>query len=174
MTYTQGTQTGKQFPLLLKRFRSQIVRLWLRCAGPRWTVGSLALLRRADDGRVCLLKHRGRVKPWGLPGGLVAWPESPESGLRRELKEELCWATEGKGASDVNFQIVQTCVSENFSMVELVFEASRRVSVQECAAWIPQVSEITEIAWFSADEIEGLEGLLERHRSLLLRLLHRS
>jgi hypothetical protein len=83
------------------------------------------------------------------------------------------WATEGAQTEQVSFRIVETCISENFSMVELVFEASRTIKAQEFATWIPQVSEITEIAWFSEEEVANLDGILERHRSLLVRLLRR-
>ncbi|NBX17672.1 MAG: NUDIX domain-containing protein [Proteobacteria bacterium] len=174
MTYTQASHAGKPLPLLLKRLRARFIRVWLRIAGPRWTVGSLAFVQRAEDGKVCLLKHKGRVRPWGLPGGLTEWPESPESALRRELREELRWETARPQADPVDFKIADSCVSENFSMLELVFSASRKVTHQEMAEWIPQVSEIMEISWFSAEEIEALEGILERHRVLLLRLLRRS
>jgi ADP-ribose pyrophosphatase YjhB (NUDIX family) len=109
-----------------------------------------------------------------LPGGLTEWPESPESALRRELREELSWETAHPQAEPVHFQITDSCVSENFSMLELVFSASRKVTQHEIAAWIPQVSEIMEISWFSAEEIGALDGILERHRVMLLRLLRRS
>lgn len=170
MTYTQQSPTGKRMYLLLRKLRARVVRWWLRLFGPRWTVGCLVLLRD-DSGRICLLKHRGRVRPWGLPGGIVAWPEAPKEGLVRELHEELSWSMDKTRSGPVILNIVETCVSENFALLELVYSAHRPVSHLEVAAWVPQASEITEIGWFTEADVLAEEGLLERHRSLILRVL---
>lgn len=173
MTYTQQTHTGKRVKNLLRQIRARCVRLWLRFAGPRWTVGCLALMRD-ERGRVCLFRHRGRVKPWGLPGGLIAWPESPEQGLRRELREELDWDLTLTGGDTLDLSLQSTCVSENFSMLELVFLAQPAVPEAVIQKWTPQASEIAEICWFSIEEIKNLEGILERHRAMLLAELRSS
>lgn len=170
MSYTQHSNMSKRAVLAMCALRAVFVRSWLRFFGPRWTVGCMALLRD-EQGRICLLKHRGRLKPWGLPGGLIVWPEAPEQGLRRELAEELRWSLPEAGVNRVGFALRSSCVGERFSILELVYEASRAVTAAECHSWIAQKSEILEIGWFSADQIECLDGLLERHRSLLLSVL---
>ncbi len=170
MTYTQQSPTGKRMLLLLRKLRARFVRLWLRLFGPRWTVGCLVLVRD-ELGRICLLKHRGRVRPWGLPGGIIGWPEAPRDGLVRELHEELNWSVDKTSSGPVTLNIVDTCVSENFALLELVYSAHRPVSPLEVAAWVPQASEITEIGWYTEADILAEEGLLERPRTLILRVL---
>lgn len=152
------------------RLRSQLTRIWLRVFGPRWTVGCLAVIQD-EQSRVCLLKHKGRVKPWGLPGGLVAWPETPEEGLRRELHEELNWSLQSTGQTDVGLRLVRTCVSDKFTMLEIVFAAERPATAAEISSWKIQASEISDLGWFTRGEIARLEGILERHRELLLNFL---
>lgn len=155
---------------LLHKIRAFLIRNWLRWIAPRWTVGSLVLLRHVD-GRVCLLKHKGRVKPWGLPGGLVTWPETPERGLRRELAEELGWMTELTGPRALTLKLVSSCISEKFPMLELIYLAEEKVSEEVSRTWLLQPSEISELGWFSLRDLETMDGLLERHRSVLLSVL---
>ncbi|MBM3382490.1 MAG: NUDIX hydrolase [Betaproteobacteria bacterium] len=166
MTYTEQRQEGKRAHVWAVRVRMLIVRFWLRFFAPRWNVGVLAVIRDAQ-GRVCLLRHKGRVKPWGLPGGLAAWPESPECALLRELCEELDWVI----VSQRSFTLRHTLQSERFALLELVFELQGVANSSEIAHWKMQESEIEEIAWFSFEELAGLEGILERHRILLTDVL---
>lgn len=158
---------------LLRNIFAILMRFWLRWFGPRWTVGCLALMRDTQ-GRVCLLKHRGRIRPWGLPGGLVAWPETPEQGLRRELAEELSWHSALSSTSTLSLTLKGCCTSEKIPMLELIYEAQMRISADVSAGWVMQTSEITGMGWFTRDEIEKLDGLLERHRRFLLNFLDNS
>ncbi|MEN9809365.1 MAG: hypothetical protein RLZZ488_932 [Pseudomonadota bacterium] len=151
--------------IFLRQINAFFTRFWLRWFGPRWTVGCLVLLRD-PQGRICLLKHRGRVRPWGLPGGLVTWPEVPEAGLRRELAEELRWQCQ---EADLPLMLVDSCVSAKFPMLELIYEAGVRVTSDTSELWVLQSSEILEVGWFDDQQIGQLEGLLDRHRSLLLK-----
>jgi 8-oxo-dGTP pyrophosphatase MutT (NUDIX family) len=150
---------------LILHIRQKLTRLWLRTFGPRWTVGCLVVLRDSR-GRVCFLKHQGRSKPWGLPGGLIKWPENPQEALRRELTEELKWCTAGQ------LILRQTLISEKFPMIELIFEAKSRVSDEEYLGWVIQEAEIDEYLWMSADELGNHEGILARHKSAVLNILH--
>mgnify|MGYP003346304745 CR=1 FL=1 len=170
MTYTQQRRQGKSLRSVLTRVRLSIVRLWLRSFAPRWTVGVLCLLRD-ETGRVCLLRHKGRLKPWGMPGGLIGWPESPEAGLLRELTEELGWTPVGEGSFSQRFRLRGSLHSDKFPLIDIVFEVLGPVLSCESAGWKRQITEIDEIGWFSADEIEALEGILERHRNFLLGVL---
>jgi 8-oxo-dGTP pyrophosphatase MutT (NUDIX family) len=146
------------------RFRQRLTRLWLRTFGPRWTVGCLVVLRDAQD-RVCFLKHKGRLKPWGLPGGLMEWPEAPLAALRREMLEELGWCSSGALVHR------RTAVSEHFPLLELIFEAKARVSERDCASWVFQGSEIDGYSWLTAEDIQNHDGILARHKSAVLDVL---
>lgn len=158
---------------LLRKIFAILTRFWLRWFGPRWTVGCLALLRDTQ-GRICLLKHRGRIRPWGLPGGLVAWPEAPEQGLRRELVEELSWESALSASSTLPLTLKGSCTSEKIPMLEMIYEAQMRISSDVSASWVIQTSEIMAVGWFTRDEIEKMDGLLERHRLFLLNFLDNS
>jgi ADP-ribose pyrophosphatase YjhB (NUDIX family) len=170
MIYTQQRNVSKRAWLALLKLRAYVTRLWLRLLGPRWTVGCLVIFLD-EQSRVCLLKHRGRVKPWGLPGGLLAWPESPQQGLVRELKEELSWSLPADAATLKSFSLEKTCISAQFPMLELIFRFSRPIATAEIQDWKLQRSEILEVGWFSQNQIAELDGLLERHRALLLDVL---
>lgn len=70
-------------------------RLRRRCPGCGWThyvnpvPAAVALIERRGH---LLLTRRGRppyAGTWDLPGGFLEGDETPEAGLRRELKEEL-------------------------------------------------------------------------------------
>lgn len=162
--YTELAGQGKEAMSLILQVRQQLTRFWLRTIGPRWTVGCLVLLRD-EEGRICFLRHKGRVKPWGLPGGLMQWPEGPLDALRRELLEELGWCSSGR------LVLRETLTSDAFPLVELVFEAEVRVSGFEKSQWILQATEIDEALWLTAHEVERHEGILFRHKSVVARLL---
>jgi ADP-ribose pyrophosphatase YjhB (NUDIX family) len=169
VVYTQQSAAGKGWMRSMLKTSAYLTRIWLRVFGPHWTVGCLSIIRD-EHSRVCLLKHKGRVKPWGLPGGLVAWPETPEQGLHRELREELGWPSQETVQADVGLRLFRVCTSEKFPMLELVFAADRTATVEEISSWKIQASEISEVRWFTREEISSLEGILERHRELLLSL----
>jgi 8-oxo-dGTP pyrophosphatase MutT (NUDIX family) len=169
MTYTEQSLKSKSPFACALRIRMFVVRTWLRFFGPRWNVGVLAVILDSQ-GRGCLLRHKGRLKPWGLPGGLAAWPESPEQALCRELQEELGW-DDAKGRS---FVLRHSLRSGKFPLLELVFELQGAANALEIAHWTMQSSEIEEICWFSFEQVTNLEGILERHRTLLVDVLRHS
>lgn len=56
---------------------------------PRQAVGVLAVIVNAD-GHILVAHHATRPhEPWGLPGGWLDRRELPESGVLREVEEEL-------------------------------------------------------------------------------------
>ena len=139
---------------------SLLVRTYIRFFAPKWTVGSLALLQ-ASDGRICLAKHRGRVKPWGLPGGLIKWPESASEGLVRELQEEL-----GLQLPAHDFQCLETLSSPKLPLLEILYKCRRIFSSDEIGKIKPCSPEVIELRWILSSEVEGFE-MLERHRNIL-------
>lgn len=62
-------------------------RFIVRRVTPAFTVGSMCVVRREDDGRVLLVQHEYRGA-WGLPGGLLKRGETIEDCARREVQEE--------------------------------------------------------------------------------------
>jgi 8-oxo-dGTP diphosphatase len=62
-------------------------RFIVRRVTPAFTVGSMCIVRREDDGRILLVQHEYRGK-WGLPGGLLKRGETIEDCALREVREE--------------------------------------------------------------------------------------
>ncbi len=52
------------------------------------TVGVRVVATHPDDQSVLLVRHRGGVRPWSLPGGGVDTHETLEEAAQRELREE--------------------------------------------------------------------------------------
>jgi 8-oxo-dGTP diphosphatase len=145
--------------------KSSLARWFVRRFSPKWTVGALGVVRD-ERGKVLLLEHRWREKPWGLPGGFVAWPESPEAGLVREFREEVGLALQ---ASD--FRLVKLLRSEKLPLIEAVYEHGPRLAPKCTSSLKLQASEVKTTRWCDAHDIATREGLLDRHRGLLLELL---
>lgn len=61
--------------------------LALRLMNDTFLVGVAALVQD-DQGRVLVLEHTYRRRPWGLPGGALNRGETLEAGLAREVLEE--------------------------------------------------------------------------------------
>jgi 8-oxo-dGTP diphosphatase len=77
----------KQALSVFRRLPDPIRRQVVHAATPSYTVGAVAVLRRAD-GRIALVRQR-HSEGWALPGGLVQRGEATGIGLVRELGEEL-------------------------------------------------------------------------------------
>ena len=62
--------------------------LIVRVARPRFRVAVAAIILD-DQNRILLCEHTYRkFYPWGLPGGGLEYGESPEYGVKREIREE--------------------------------------------------------------------------------------
>ncbi len=147
---------------LVHRLSRKIVHWSVRLFAPKWTVGALVVVRDAD-GRVLLLEHRGRAKPWGLPGGLIGWPEAPAAAAVRECFEELGLTLRVDG-----LRLLDVLISERLPLMEVVFEHVPAVDPADVRAESLQTSEIRSFRWVGREEIAGMEGVLERHARVLL------
>lgn len=145
--------------------KSSLTRWFVKQFSPKWTVGALGVVRDAQ-GRVLLLEHRLRPKPWGLPGGFVAWPETPQAGLVRELQEEVGLVFEAE-----EFRFVSCLQSDRLPLLEFVYERVPLGGMETALALRLQASEVKSAKWFDAEGIAALEGMLQRHKALLLGLL---
>lgn len=75
------------FPPWLQGVASRIIR-------PLFQVFAAAVIFD-PDGRLLLVKLTyQRLHPWGLPGGSLEYGETPEEGVRREVREETGWEIE--------------------------------------------------------------------------------
>jgi ADP-ribose pyrophosphatase YjhB (NUDIX family) len=77
----------KQAMSAFRRLPDPMRRAVIHAATPSYTVGAVAVLRRAD-GRLALVRQRHSLG-WALPGGLLGRGETVAHGLGREIAEEL-------------------------------------------------------------------------------------
>lgn len=72
------------FPPWMQAVASRIIR-------PLFQVFAAAVIFDSE-GRILLVKLTyQREHPWGLPGGSLEYGETPEEGVRREVREETGW-----------------------------------------------------------------------------------
>lgn len=140
---------------LAKVWRSTppFLRRWgMRLAHFRFTVSAGAVVFR-EDGRVLLLDHRFRPgSGWGVPGGFIERNESPETAVRRELKEET-----GLDLTDVQILLARTVDTH----MEIIFVA-RGSGTPVVSDW-----EIASADWFDPAAMppelsKGQRDLIER------------
>lgn len=121
-----------------KKMPYRIRRLIVRTTQHTFTVSAAAVITRSD-GRILILKHAIRPRwAWGIPGGFIEHGESPDAGLRREIKEET-----GLQLSEVRMLFLRTLGGH----IEMIFKAK--------AEGEPVIdgSEITDVGWFAAEDL---------------------
>ncbi|NWG35422.1 MAG: NUDIX domain-containing protein [Chloroflexi bacterium] len=75
------------FPGWLQAVASRIIR-------PLFQVFAAAVIFDRDGGILLVKLTYQRQHPWGLPGGSLEYGETPEEGIRREVREETGWEIE--------------------------------------------------------------------------------
>lgn len=110
------------------------------------------------DGKILLVQEgKGRHEGlWGLPKGHVEQTESPEAAALRELKEET-----NLTGQIVGLVGVRTALRTNGPAVFLCYE----VQVEETECRSPS-EEIAAVAWWSLNELKGLDWVSETMHQL--------
>lgn len=130
----------KIFKRLPRRARLAIV----HTLAPSFTVGSICIVERTD-GQLLLVRHSYRDR-WGFPGGLLNRGEDPIDGAKREAKEECDIAIEIIGEPAV-------VVEPDARRVDVIY----RCRTNEPANARPVTPEVTDVAWFPADQLPELQ-----------------
>jgi 8-oxo-dGTP diphosphatase len=134
------------FFLLPPRWRRRLVRLVLA----RYTVGSVALVRDAEQPDRLLLLRQPRAVGWSLPAGLLRRNERPADGCVRELKEETGIRV---SVEELEPAVPNAIVHTHGAWVDMVFWASVPAS---SATLQVDGAEILEAGWYSLDSLPPL------------------
>ncbi|MEZ5346542.1 MAG: NUDIX hydrolase [Pyrinomonadaceae bacterium] len=110
----------------------------VRALQPKFTASVVGIITN-EKGEILILDHYFRPKfCWGLPGGFLEANEAPESGIRREIKEE----------TDLDLHdLILLRIRSTGSHLEIIFRArgSGEAKVNS--------TEIRDFGWFHPDRL---------------------
>ena len=126
-----------------RRLPAPLRRFAVHAGTPSYTVGAVALLRRAD-GLVLFVEQR-HSEGWALPGGLLRRHERPDDALVREVAEEV-----GITIDVATLPVPVAAVNARARRVDLVYDLpvpDGAVARREDAA------EVRRVGWFGLDAL---------------------
>lgn len=133
---------------LFGRLPRSVRRHLIRSVVPKYTVGALCIVQRAD-GSVMLVRHSYNRR-WGTVGGLAKRGESPERCAVREAREEV-------GIDLMLLGEPAVVVFAELRRVDVVFLAK---PTQDASADLvePRSAEILEVRWFHPEDLPELSS----------------
>jgi ADP-ribose pyrophosphatase YjhB (NUDIX family) len=131
---------------VFRRMPGPLRRTLVRSATPSYTVGAVAVLRRAD-GRIALVEQRHSLG-WALPGGLLSRGETPAAALVRELGEEL-----GVHLDPGALPVPYAAITPSVRRVDVVFFVDSPPGARLLAE---DEAEVKRCGWFGLDELPEL------------------
>lgn len=133
---------------LFGRLPRSVRRRIVRVVAPKYTLGVLCIVQRAD-GSVLLVRH-SYGRRWGTVGGLAARGEEPAVCALREAREEV-------GLELVLVGEPAVVVVPEFHRLDVVYLA--RPAHEAAADRVePRSAEIIETRWFGRDELPELSA----------------
>jgi 8-oxo-dGTP diphosphatase len=137
-----------------RRLPGPLRRAAVHAGAPSYTVGTVAVLRRAD-GRVVFVDQR-HSHGWALPGGLLRRGEPAAEALVREVCEEI-----GVELRSTQLPVPLAAVSAGVRRVDVVFVIDVPADTAVRAA---DAAEVRSVAWFPLD---ALPDVTEPTREIL-------
>lgn len=129
------------------RLPRRVRRILVRLGSPKYTVGAICIVQRAD-GKVMLVRH-SYWRRWGTPGGLAKRGERPELAAVRETLEEVNLLVDLVGEPAVVVDPVP-------HRVDVVYFARPRDEADVASAR-PSSPEIEAIEWFDIDDLPDIQ-----------------
>jgi 8-oxo-dGTP diphosphatase len=127
----------------------------------RYTVANTIVVK---ESKVLLIKRANEpfLGYWALPGGYLSWDETVEECALRELKEETGYSAKKARLVWVNSSPKRDSEGrQNIEHFFIVEDAKKTGRYQE--------EEVSEIRWFSKDELP--KKMISDHRKTILSLL---
>lgn len=142
-----------------RRMPAPLRRAAVRAGTPSYTVGAVALLRRAD-GRLLFVDQR-HSDGWALPGGLLRRGERPDEAVVREVAEEV-----GISLPASSLPVPVAAVNARVRRVDLVYLLD---APADAAPHQEDEAEVRRIGWFATDELPDVsEPTMEILRAVRL------
>ena len=126
-----------------RRLPAPLRRAVVHAGAPSFTVGAVAVLRRAD-GRIVLVDQR-HSEGWALPGGLLRRGEPAAEGLVREVCEEI-----GVELPRTALPVPLAAVNAGVRRVDVVFVVDVG---QDVALRAVDIAEVRGVDWFALDAL---------------------
>ena len=125
------------------RMPAPLRRAAVRAGTPSYTVGAVAILRRAD-GRLLFVDQR-HSEGWALPGGLLRRGECPDDAVVREVAEEV-----GVGLDFSELPVPLAAVNARVRRVDLVYVMEAPADAQPHQG---DEAEVRRVGWFATDHL---------------------
>lgn len=142
------------------RMPAPLRRAAVRVGTPSYTVGAVAILRRAD-GHLLLVDQR-HSEGWALPGGLLRRGEGPDDAVVREVAEEV-----GVSLDTADLPVPLAAVNARLRRVDLVYLLDAPADAQPHQE---DEAEVRRVDWFAVDQLpDASEPTTEILRAVGLR-----
>jgi len=118
----------------------------VHAGAPSYTVGAVAVLRRADG--CLLLVDQRHSDGWALPGGLLRRGEAAEAAVAREVREEV-----GVDLDPATLPVPSAVVTAAVRRVDVVFVVDAAADTE---ARQEDDAEVKRLGWFALDQLPAL------------------
>jgi len=118
----------------------------VHAGAPSYTVGAVAVLRRADG--CLLLVDQRHSDGWALPGGLLRRGESAAAAVVREVREEV-----GVELDPARLPVPHAVVTASVRRVDVVFAID---AADDTEARQEDDAEVKRLGWFGLDQLPSL------------------
>ena len=129
---------------VFRRLPRPVRRFLIRRCTPSYTVGAVLALQRSN-GEVLLVAQR-HSPGWALPGGLLRRGEAPQTGLIREVEEEV-----GLVLEPAQLPLPVAVLAPQVRRVDVVYLSADGDSFTPRRG--PDRDEVTGVGWFALDAL---------------------